>query len=173
MGINRFSYLELSLKSGLESFAQEKYFSWCPHSFSFSSVSIRPAKLLFCLFSFFFVLCFVPLDFLCPLSWPICLTDCICWGACSFQISASIHWLLGDRSLWKLSKTDALLHFRCFVLRHCPHLAQSIGLGGYLDLSALLVSYQHLVWCWVSHRLPLRVSNIFHKITIHDSLDSF
>ena len=123
MGINRFSYLELSLKSGLESFAQEKYFSWSPHSFSFSSVSILPAKLLFCLFSFFFVLCFVPLDFLCPLSWPICLTDCICWGSCSFQISASIHWLLGDRSLWKLSKTDALLHFRCFVLRHCPHLA--------------------------------------------------
>jgi len=72
---------------------------------------------------FFFVLHFVPLDFLCPLSWPICPTDGVCWGSCSFQTSASIHWLLGDQSLWKLSKPDALLHFRCLVLRRCPHLA--------------------------------------------------
>ena len=123
MGINRFSYLELSLKSGLESFAQEKYFSWSPYSFSFSSVSVLPGKLLFYLFSFFFVSRFVLLDFLCPLSWPISSTDCICWGLCAFQISASIHWLLGDHSLWKLSKTGALLHFRCCVFRHGPHSA--------------------------------------------------
>ena len=123
MGINRFSYLELSLKSGLESFAQEKYFR---------DLLIALASLLFLFFLgsfysvylvFFFVSRFVPLDFLCPLSWPISSTDCICWGLCAFQISASIHWLLGDHSLWKLSKTGALLHFRCCVFRHGPHSA--------------------------------------------------